>query len=52
MALDENKLKPGDDVLTPDGEGKVTKIGDRFISVDLKGGKKAEFEPKDLSLPS
>ena len=44
----EGVLKVGDKVSTPDGAGKVSSVGGRFIGVDLKNGSKAQFEPKDL----
>ena len=40
----------GKKVNTPDGTGKVTEVGDRFISVDLDNNKKSKFDPNEVSL--
>ena len=52
MAVAEGKLKVGQEVVTPDGHGKVTKVGERFISVDLDSKLKGQYTVRDLILPT
>ena len=46
----DKMIAVGSTVTTPDGVGKVTKIGDRFISIDLANKTKAEFLIKEVLL--
>lgn len=58
MAEKNDVIEVGDTVHTPDGEGKVTGIDSRYVSVDLENGSKANFahrevyEDEKLSIPS
>ena len=48
--VSDGVLKVGDKAGTPDGDGKVTKVTERFISVDLANGSKGQYTVKDLSV--
>jgi len=52
MSIAEADLKGlvGETVNTPDGPGKVTRVGDRYISVDLANKQKRQFDPREVSL--
>lgn len=50
MAVAEGVIKEKMEVVTPDGHGKVTKVTDRFIHVDLAGGLKGQYTVRDLNL--
>ena len=44
----KDKIKIGDAVSTPDGEGKVTAFDSRFVDVELKDKKAGKFYHKEL----
>lgn len=52
MTITDAQLKDlkGKTVQTPDGPGKVTEIGDRFIHLDMPDKTKRMFEPRELTL--
>lgn len=52
MSIAEADLKElvGKTVITPDGQGKVTLVGGRYIHVDIANGQKRQFDPRDVSI--
>ena len=50
--LTETDLKDlvGKTVSTPDGQGKVTKVGDRYVHIDLKDKSQRQFDPRELTV--
>ena len=52
MSITDVQLKKlvGKTISTPDGAGKVTEVGDRFIQVDIKGKGISKFQPRECSI--